>query len=49
MQGPTGSLYMRTIHYINYHLSELLDKTGRDEEDGNIIDEVKPLNSVQEK
>ena len=28
MQGPTGSLYSRTINFINYHLSELLDRQG---------------------
>ena len=50
MQGPTGSLYVRTVHFINYHLSELLDRQGREEEDGEMITgEIKPLVGVQEK
>lgn len=32
MKGPTGSLYQRTVNFINYHLSELLDRQGRDED-----------------
>ena len=31
MKGPTGSLYQRTVNFINYHLSELLDRQGREE------------------
>ena len=33
MKGPTGSLYQRTVNFINYHLSELLDRQGRDEDE----------------
>ena len=50
LQGPTGSLYSRTIHFINYHLAELLDRQEREDEDGEMITgEVKPLVSIQEK
>ena len=48
MQGPTGSLYVRTVHFINYHLSELLDRQGR-EADDDISGESKPLVGIQEK
>ena len=48
MQGPTGSLYVRTVHSINYHLSELLDRQGREAEE-DILGEVKPLVGIPEK
>ena len=33
MKGPTGQLYTRTVHFINYHLSELLDKKASEDDD----------------
>ena len=50
MKGPTGSLYTRTVHFINYHLSELLDKkAGEDDDDGHASSDVKKLVPVQDK
>jgi len=50
---------VRNVHFINYHLSELLDRQGREElesisEDPSSSDiaassDIKPLVSVQEK
>ena len=54
MKGPTGSLYMRTVNFINYHLAELLDRQGRDEDLADIFGpptqtEASTQVSVQEK
>jgi hypothetical protein len=48
MRGPTGSLYTRTVHLINYHIGELLDRHSN-QEDEERVSGFKPLVSVQEK
>jgi len=50
MRGPTGSLYTRTVHLINYHIGELLDRHSNQEDEDKVSGEtVKPLVSLQEK
>ena len=53
MRMPTGSLYTRTVHLINYHLSELLERQSREDDFSDIVchmqSESKPQLTINEK
>lgn len=44
IRGPSSSLYMRTVHMINYHLGELMDRHSNQEDEEKVSGErSKPL------